>query len=153
MPYTLSKAQTGAGTLVNINTGTPSTPTWTVIGEIQNFSQSGKQNATDETTNLQSTGEEFLATFFKPGKFDFTYSRVSGDTGQVALKTSFDSKTILGYQVVLPKTPTQSSTGDTYTFSALVEEMADISDIQPTKKILGKASLKVSGAITLVAGS
>jgi hypothetical protein len=147
LSYTGSKAQSGSQTTLAIG----STPT--TIGEVISISQSGKSNATDETTNLQSTGEEFIATILRPGKWDITMNRVPGDAGQTALTTAFNGKTVDPYTIQLPKSSAQSSTGDKYTFSALVEEMDDLSDVSPAKKITSKVSLKVSGSITFTAGS
>ena len=147
MSYTGSKAQTGNQTTLGIG----ATPT--IIGEITNLSQSGKQNATDDTTNLQSIAEEFLATLLKPGKWDVTYNRVSGDAGQVALLTAFNAMTISSFTVQLPKTAAQTTNGDKYVFNALVEELDDVSDVKPDKKITSKAALKVSGGITFTAGT
>jgi hypothetical protein len=147
MSYTGSKAQTGNQTTLGIG----ATPV--LIGEITNLSQSGKQNATDDTTNLQSVAEEFLATLLKPGKWDVTYNRVSGDAGQVALLAAFNTMAISSFTVQLPKTGTQTVAGDKYVFNALVDELDDISDVKPDKKITSKAALKVSGGITFTAGS
>lgn len=147
MSYTGSKAQSGSQTILAIG----STPT--TIGEVTNLSQSGKQNATDDTTNLQSLGEEFIATLLKPGKWDVTLNRVSGDAGQLLLVAAFNAATVGPFTITLPKTPTQTTSGDKYAFTALVEELDDVSDVKPDKKVTTKASLKVSGAITFTAGT
>ena len=147
MSYTGSKAQTGNQTTLGIG----ATPT--IIGEITNLSQSGKQNATDDVTNLESVAEEFIATLLKPGKWDITMNRVQGDAGQLALLAAFNGMTISSFTVQLPKTTTQLTAGDKYVFNSLVEEFDDISDVKPDKKITSKASLKVSGAITFTAGT
>jgi hypothetical protein len=153
MSYTASNAQTGSQTIFGINTGSVGSPVYTVISEILDFSQSGKSNKTVEVTNLQSTGEEFLATLLSPGKYDMTFNRVSTDAGQLALVASFNNKTMIMYQITLPKTAAQSVNGDTYKFTALVEGLDDVASVTPTKQHTTKASLKVSGAITFTAGS
>lgn len=155
MPYTNSAAQSGAQTKLNINTGTASTPVWTLVGEVVDIAQSGKVNKTDDVTNLESTAEEFIPTLLSPGNFKCILNRVQGDTGQAAVLASFNAlpPTKVMYQIVLPKTPIQVSTGDTFQFTAMVEEFNDLSTIKPDKKIATSMGLKVSGPITLTPGS
>ena len=155
MPYTGSKAQSGAQTIININTGTVSTPVWTLIGEVTDIGQSGKQNKTDDVTNLESTAEEFIPTLLSPGNFKIPVNRVQGDAGQIAVLASFNAlpPTVVLYQIILPKTPSQSVSGDKYQFSAMVEEFNDLSTIKADKKITSSIGLKVSGPITFTAGS
>jgi hypothetical protein len=153
MPYTGSQAQSGDGTLLEINTGTASTPTWTAVGEITDLQQSGKSNKTDDTTNLQSTAEEFIPTLLAPGKWALTLNRVAGDAGQVAVKASFDAKTLKQYRITLPMLPAQVTNGDRYAFTALVEEFNDLSSVKADKKVTTQAALKVSGSIPFTAGA
>ena len=159
MSYTSSRAQSGNQAVVSINTGTVSTPTWVVVGEINDFNQSGTQNKTDDTTNLQSTAEEFLPTILTPGKFAGTMNRVSGDAGQVAAKTAFTSAppTLNQWKVVLAKNPNsvppQTVTGDQLVFLAMVEEFANFGTVKPDKKVQTTFSLKVSGPIVETLGS
>jgi hypothetical protein len=153
MSYTGSLAQSGSLSSLGINTGSVSTPAYTIVGEILNLTQSGKVNKTVSTTNLESLAEEFLAVLKSPGSFDFSMNRVPGDAGQAALTTSFNAKTRLLYVITLPKTPSQSVVGDTYGFQALVEEQDDISDLSPEKQIMAKVKLKVTGDITFTVGS
>jgi hypothetical protein len=153
MSYTASAAQTGSGVLFQINTGTILSPTWTVISEITDFTQSGKSNKTADVTNLQSPAEEFIATIQSPGTYDLTYNRVSADPGQAAVVSNFNNKTTVQFEVTLPKTASQTSTGDLYKFSAVVTELDDVSGVTATKQIMTKAKLQVSGAITFTAGS
>ena len=155
MSYLGTQAQSGNQTVVNINTGTGGSPTWTPVGEIGNFTQSGTQNKSEDATNLQSQAEEFIPTILTPGKCAGVMNRVSGDAGQQAIRASFDAvpPTLVQYQVQLPKTKTQSTKGDSYTFLAMVEEFNDIGDINPTKIIKTQFSLKISGPITFTQGS
>lgn len=153
MPYTGSQAQSGDGTLLEINTGTTSTPVWTAVGEITDLQQSGKQNKTDDTTNLQSTAEEFIPTLLSPGKWALTLNRVAGDAGQVAVKASFDGKTLKQYRITLPQLATQATNGDRYTFTSLVEEFNDLSSVKADKKVTTQGALKVSGSIAFAAGA
>jgi hypothetical protein len=155
MSYSGSKAQSGNQTQININTGTPSTPVWTLVGEVIEFTQSGTQNEDEDSTNLQSPAKEFLPTILNPGQMAGTMNRISGDTGQSAIRASFNTvpPTLKQYQVVLPKTLTQVTSGDTFVFTAMVKEFADLDKISPTGIVRTKFNLKVSGAIAYTAGS
>jgi hypothetical protein len=155
LSYTGTKAQSGNQTIVNINTGTASSPTWVLVGEIADFTQSGTQNKSDDATNLQSTAEEFIPTILTPGKFAGTMARVSGNAGQVAVKASFNAvpPTQVQYQIVIPKTPTQTTDGDTLVFLAMVEEFNNLGNIKADKKIMTQFSFKVSGPIVETLGS
>lgn len=152
MSYTGSKAQAGLSSTFSIGT-TGGSPTYTVIGEILEMNQNGKQNTYAETTNLQSSGKEWLPTLLDPGEFQLVLNRVPGDAGQIALKTAFDGKTINPYKIELPKTASQTTTGDVYSFSAFCSAMDDISGVAPEKVIQMKVTVKVTGAVTLTEGS
>lgn len=147
MAYNGTLAQTGSQTIFNIRIG--STPT--VISEILDFTQSGKQNATANITNLQSLADEFLATLENPGKYELTFNRVSNDLGQLGVLAAFNAKQPSMFIITLPLTSTQS-VADTYSFLALVDEYEDVSTVSPTKQLTTKVGLKVSGVITFAPG-
>lgn len=151
MSYTASKAQTGLQTQFNIKY--PTSGSFIPIYEVNDFSQSGKTNKTADVTNLNSTGEEFLAVILSPGTYDLTYNRVASDPGQSAVLSAFNAKATVPFTIQLPIAPGQTTTGDLYAFNGLVEELDDISSISPTKQIMTKAKIKVSGGITLTPGS
>ena len=155
MSYTGTKSQSGNQTVVNINNGTVTTPAWTLVGDISSFAQQGTQNKSDDATNLQSTAEEFIPTILTPGKFSVVMARVSGDAGQTAVKASMNAvpPTLVQYQVVLPKTASQTTSGDKFVFLAMVEEFLNLGDVKPDKKVMTQFSLKVSGPITETIGS
>lgn len=153
--YTGSKAYAATGAILNINTGTASAPTLVPVDEIISPKQSGAKNNFAETTNLQSTGEEFLATLPSSGNWNFTMNRLPGGTGagQTALLASFNAfpATLMPYVIQLPKGGAQTTAGDTISFKAFVEECS--LELDPKKQQLYTASLKVSGPITTTAGS
>ena len=153
MPYTETQAQSGLGTTFAINTGTASVPVWTTIGEIVTAPQSGRMAKTADATNLESLGVEWIATLIDSGNFDVTTNRVAGDAGQVAVEAAFVGKSRQQYKVTLPIAAGQTTAGDTYSFSALVEESNPLADISTDKVIQDKFKLKVSGVITFAAGS
>jgi hypothetical protein len=153
MSYTKTKKQSGNQTQLNINTGTPSSPIWTPIYEIVDIGQSGKMLKTDDATNLNSATEEFIGTISNPGGFSLSINRVSSDPGQIALLASFNAATTVMYQAQLPKAPGQTTTGDLFAFSAIVEEFNDLGTVKSDKGIMTPAKLKASGPITLTVGS
>jgi hypothetical protein len=152
MAYTGSKAQSGLGSTLQVNATGASPPTWTLVGEVIEGTMSPK-NLFDDTTNLQSTAKEFLAVLPDPGKVTMSMNRVSNDPGQVIIQTSFQNRTRLQYQLVLPVNTVagQTTTGDIYSFLAYVEDLAP--DIKTDKKIVSKFTLQVTGGITPIEGS
>jgi hypothetical protein len=156
MAYTSTQMQAGLGTILAINTGTPSTPTWTTIGEIKSIKQSGRVTKTDDATNLQTTGdEEFIGVIRTPGKYDVSVNRVTTDTGQAAVLSNFNSvpPVTVQFKATLLKAIGQVTTGDSYAFSAIIEECDDLETIEPTKGIQSKYGLKVSGTIVKTPGA
>jgi hypothetical protein len=153
MSYTGTHAQTALGTAIAINTGTVSTPVWTTIGEITAAPQSGRQAKTADTTNLQSLAAEFIPTLVESGMFDCTTNRVSSDAGQVAVEAAFASLKLTMFKITLPLNVSQTTAGDTLAFLALVEESNTLGEVGPDKAILYKFKLKISGLVTLTAGS
>lgn len=168
MAYTGTKAQSANQAAVYINgtgalaagvwtftPGTVSSPVWTLIGEINDFNQSGKSVKTDDATNLQSSAEEFIPTILSPGKFAGVWNRLSADGGQMAVAATFNQvpPVMASYKVQLPKNASQTTTGDLYTFTALCEELNDLGTLKPDKIIKTPFSFKVSGVIVETQGS
>ncbi len=139
MSYTGSKSQIGSLTTISIG----STPV--LIGEVTDISKTGAQVQTEDSTNLNSLSEEFITSLLKPGSVDITVNRVSVDAGQVAVETAFNTRAINPFVVTLPKTSAQTTTGDSFAFTALIEEFDDISAVKATGKITSKIKLKIQG--------
>lgn len=140
MSYTGSKSQIGSGTTISIGSSTPPT-----IGEVLSIAKSGAQMGTEDSTNLSSLSEEFIKSLLKPGSVDIVVQRVAADAGQAAVESAFNAGTIEPFTITLPKTGTQTTTGDSIAFSALIEEFDDLSDISPAKKVTSKIKLKIQG--------
>jgi hypothetical protein len=154
MPYTNSQAQAGLGSIISINTGTTLSPVWTLIGEITSGKQSGRIAKTVDVTNLQSLAAEFITTLVDSGMFECSGNRVVGDAGQTAVETNFVTlKANIGFKVEVRKSPTQTTTGDTYTFAGVIQEWDSISDIAVDKAITFTMKIKISNTITFAAGS
>jgi hypothetical protein len=150
--YNLSKAQGGLGTLLQVNIGNPSPPTWTTIGEVVSIDPAF-MNEFDDTTNLQSAAREVLATILQPGKWKFECNRVSTDTGQQAVMNSKFNKSRLQYQIVLPINGQagQTAQGDVFGFFAYVEQF--VPAIKGEKKISSAGTFQVSGFVNYAQGS
>lgn len=155
MSYSGTQAQAAIGAAISINTATGTTPTWTLIGEIRDAPWTNRVIKTADATNLESTFEEFIATLPNPGVIDVTCNRIPGltDAGQAAVDASYRAATTKQYQVLLPKGPSQSSTGDSYVFKAIVEECSPVATLSAEKIVDFKVRLKLSGADTFTAGS
>lgn len=148
----MSKAMQGKGTVLSIGDG-ETEEAFTAIVEIKTFQFSGGKNDTDDVTNSDSPGraKEFIATLLDSGSLKCGGNYVGDDAGQLALRTAFASGAFTNFTLVLPKTKTQTATGDEFAFSAIVEE-SNI-DVQYDKAVTWSGSLKISGLIVFTAGT
>ncbi len=149
--YVKSQAITGLGTILSINTGTSAAPVWTVVSELKSLTQSGRQFATEDVTNFQSSKREFIATLADSGSWKLEGSRVSGDAGQIAMEAAFATGALQQFQIQLPKTATQTTAGDQYGFYALIQDLNYSFAVEKADTFT--ATLKVSGDITETPGS
>lgn len=141
-----TKARSGSGTIFSIGTA----EALTAVAEIKSIKQSGRKNELEDVTSLDSTAKEFINSLPDNGEYDLSGNFVSGDAGQTLLETAFTSGGVYNCSIVLPKTKTQTTKGDTWTFSAVVTELNRSIE---TKAVTFDAKLKVSGPITFTAGS
>ena len=143
MSYTGSKAVSGQLTSLSIG----ATPT--LIGEISEITQSGRQMTTEPTTNLQSTAKEFVGTIMDNGSVEFTFNRVASDAGQLAVEAALVGGVPVAFTLQEPK-GSFTTTGPKATFNALVTE-TNLS--WASKVIAGKVKLLLSGGITWTPGT
>jgi hypothetical protein len=148
--YVQSQAKTGLGTTLSIGDG-ESPETFTPFGEIKSLSQSGRQANTDDVTNLSSSAKEFITTLVDSGEWDFTCNRVGGDAGQVALESAFNGLETHNFKIQFPKSAGQTTSGDSFTFAAVVTELSY--SVAPDKAQTFTGKIKVSGLLNFVAGS
>lgn len=137
-------------------------PTYTVINGIKQCKAPAGKWGTEDTTVLGTTGgfRTFVKTLCDEGEVDVSMIWESADTGQEALVTAYGtlSNSTNGgaypFKLALPVDLSggQTTTGDTYTFNALVTEFGR-PELQPDKVILWSVRLKVTGAVTFAAGS
>lgn len=154
MSYTRSQAQGGKGLLLQINTGTASSPTWTTVGESLDVAPASKM-MTEEATNFQSTATEYIGTISDGGEIKFTANRVSTDTGQAAVQAAGPLGASAGvlkqFQVTAPLAVGQMTTGDIWAFYALVVEFNPA--FKPDKKTVMSGTLRTSNGIVYTEGS
>lgn len=142
--YTHSAAQTGAGSSLSIG----ATPT--LIGEIKSCELSGTWETVDVSNFQSSVNREFIATMRDNGTCKLSGNRVSADAGQLLVEAGYASGLLQSFTLVIDKTPAQVTTGDTYTFSALIMERAFT--VAVDKEVDYQITLKISGAVGFVEG-
>jgi len=149
MTYNGTKGQVGLGTILSIGSG--STPA--VVGEVKSLKLNGRKWDTDDATNMQSLAKEFVSTIQDPGEWDIDFTRVPSDVGQTALEAAFASGAITAFTIQLPVNikAGQSTTGDKFSFNALVTEVPYT--FETTKIDAGSCKLKMSGPMTVTLGS
>ncbi len=143
--YTSSQAHPDLGTTIGIG----ATPT--VIGEVKTIKQSGRKTDTEEVTNMNSTAKEFIPTIADWGEWDVEGNLVSSDAGIIAVETAFSSKAVSAFTIQRSKTATQVTSGDKYTFNAIVTELDY--NFDAVKAATFSLKLKVSGVVTFIAGT
>lgn len=142
--YAGSQAQAGRGTIISI--------AGTVIGEVSDSPLTRGKWETADVTNFESGSDsEFITTIRKPGTLTVKGNRVASDAGQQAVETAYQNGTIAAFAIQLPKTASQSTQGDKYSFNALV--VGSSFTISPTKQVEFDIELQISGATTFTAGS
>lgn len=146
MPYTSSQAFTPPiGTLIEINTGTPSVPVWQPVLEVLEFTESGRKWSEEKTTNLSSGFEEKLKGLLDSGSFDVMYNYLGADSlGDIALEAAFNAAVPSGFQIVIPGLP--SGKTQTIAFSANVMEK-DIDKVKRGSVITGKLKLNITSLL------
>jgi hypothetical protein len=144
--YTSSKAQAGRTASISIG----AVPT--LIGECDQIPvQRGAWKMADVTNFESGSDAEYLPTIRDGAKLEITGNRVSSDAGQTAVEAAYQSGALTAFTVALPKTATQTTTGDSITFNAYVMESTFTVDLKDAIKF--KISLQVSGPMDMVEGS
>ncbi len=151
--YTSSKAFSGKGAVLNFNpVGSP--PVWSTLGEIRSMKPTGAMMKSDDATNLQSSDEEFISTIRTGGSYDCATNLVPTDPGYIAIEAIYYNQ-LPGrptqFMLQLPLAPGQNTIGDQRWFMAFVEKCLPGS-IEPSKLIQNEVTVKVTGAVIVVAG-
>jgi hypothetical protein len=129
-------------------------PAYTSIGEIKKAGVLKASFDKEDVSNFDSgLDKEFAKLMRDNGMPTFSGNRVSSDAGQLAAVAAFnDGDNAYLFRVTIRKRPDQSSTGDVYTFNALVMGLT-IGDVETDKTIPWDLQLQISGPVTFVAGS
>lgn len=154
MAYTGSKAGNALKTVVSIGpvVGT-ATPTYVAIGEVRKSSMNGAEYKTADTSNFQSTAEEFIGTIPGTGMVDLEGNYISNDPGQIALDAASRTGEIYLFQVQFAPNAAdgQTTTGDLVAFNALVYPLNMDIDVEKGRTFTCK--LKISNFWTVTKGS
>ena len=151
MSYTGTQAISGKGTLLQINTGTASIPTWTTVVENVDINPTGYENKTGDASNLQSTAAERITEFTDGGVWEIAGNYVSTDTGQAAMQAAFVSGALKSFKVILPKLTGQTTTGDSFAFSGIVRKWSP--GQIGTKKIPVAGTIETSNGVIFTEGA
>lgn len=152
----------GLGSALSIGTQ-GGTPTFTAIGKAKKITPPQPKWGTEDTTTLDAgpaATRTFMKTLLDPGEISVEGLYESADAGQTALQAAFlavsNSTNGAAYPFKLALSVDlaggQTTTGDTFTFSALVTDFA-IVDVEVDKPFTFKATLKITGAVNGVLGS
>jgi hypothetical protein len=142
-----NKAGSGFGTTFGIGV----VPTL-VLG-VKTVQWSGIKVTTEEISDFASAsgGREFLATLIDLGEFAISGNRIPLDAGQVLMWTTLNARLPATFTAQNPPIGTQVTTGDKWVFSGILTEITQ--DNQFDKAVTFSAKIKVSGLVTLTAGS
>lgn len=145
MPYSGSQAfLPPVGTLLNLNTGSVGSPTWTSIAEVAKISPSGRKYSVEDTTNLSSSAKEKLTGLLDSGKIDVEYNYLQ-DTTQLALETAFVAGGVHQFEIIIPGLPGGKT--ETWTFSGIITDK-NPDGIERDKPVKGKVTIDVTNAYT-----
>lgn len=146
---TLSQNATAAGTAVSLTF----TVGYVTIGEIKSAPPVEGKFDKEDVSNFQSgVDKEYIKLMRDNGAPKITGNRVSSDAGQLATIAAYnDPNNAYMFQVTLPKTPTQTTTGDTYTYNALVLGQSFV--LETNKATTFTLDLQITGPVTFTAGA
>jgi hypothetical protein len=138
MPATGAKPAFGALLTISIS-GTPTT-----VAEITKITPPGQKRDVIEATNMESPSgaKEYIKGLFDAGEVgvEGNYTSVAS---QDALRTDFVAGTLQAFTITIPV-----STPETWSFSAIITEYG-LGEMTPDGKLTFKATLKISGVITV----
>jgi hypothetical protein len=151
----------GLGAALSIGTQGGS-PTYTVVNGVKSVKLPDGKFGTEDVTVLGTSGysRRFIKTLEEAGEVDVSMLWESADPGQAELLTAYatienstnGSKFPFKGALLINAPGGQVSTGDTFTFSAMVIGFKR-PEVQPDKTIMWGVTLKVDGAVTLADGS
>jgi hypothetical protein len=150
-----SKAGTGAGAVLNINTVST---TYVPIAQLKSFQFTGQKWSTDDVTNTGSPAVGVgVIKEITPSVLDYGEMTLSGvwlysDTGQQTLLANFQDGAITNFKCVLAYVEGESTVHTEYDFSAYITDMP-APDITFDKALTFKANLKLNSIPTITTGA
>jgi len=151
----------GMGAVFSIGTQS-ATPVFTAVNGVKKITPPKPKWGTEDTTTLNTLNatRTFIKTLMDPGEVSIEGEWQSADPGQLAMAAAFTAAPIAVYgqaypfKMALPVDTVggQTTTGDTFTFNALVTDWA-MSDVEIDKAVTFSASIKVTGGVTIVDGA
>jgi hypothetical protein len=95
------------------------------VAELKTLDFSGSKNDSEDVTNFDSASrfKEYKVTLADAGDCSISGNYIGGDTGQQAFRAAFVSGAILSFEITLPFQNGQTTTGETWVFSAFVQEL------------------------------
>lgn len=127
------------GKTITPGAGTATPVTYTLVGNVKDFSGFDGSASELDITNLSSTAKEFLLGLTDPGQFSMNVDYDDGNAGQAAVRAKQVSGLITGFKLIL-------SDSGTITFNAFVKKYSLSGGVDaPVKAAI---DLRVSGAIT-----
>jgi len=135
------------------------TPTGVAVLQLKEFTVPEQSWSYDDITNTSSPAvgvgvlKESLATLVDPGEFTATGIFLPSDPGIIALQTAFQTGLANAFQIQLKPISGQSTTGNIYAFSAYVAKNPVPSNIDATRAVTVKISLKLDSVMTVATGS
>ncbi|MCK4820850.1 hypothetical protein KA005_34105 [bacterium] len=130
----------GLNIYLKVNTGTVGSPTWTKVGG-QKEATFERGQATIETTDKDSSGNEEHLTSTRNWSFSFDAFLIEDNAGFLEVETAYDDGTLKQFQFVTP--------GFTYMGTASVESLSISGALGDAS--VASFSLKGSGALTKTA--
>jgi len=150
MTYTASASFSPRGTRLQYTTNL--SLAYTDFAEVTQIDFSGQKLDLADVTNFSGgIFKEWLATLLDSGEVSFKCNFVPSDASQAAMLGFFNAATRVYFQIILPINPSTGVTYGHFTFLAFVSEWQTALPISKQAEVTGK--LKVTGAITFVAGS
>lgn len=128
------------GKTITAGSGTATPVTYTQIKNLKSIGGLDGSSAEIDVSNLDSTAKEFQIGLPDSGGMSFECDEDDTDAGQIALRTSYQARTLKGYKFTLPN-------GKVFSFSAYAKKCATQAAVDSVVKL--NAELRISGAYSL----
>ena len=128
---------TGGAAFTSGGTATP--VTYSIVGNIKDFTGFDGSASELDRTNLASTAKEFALGLVDPGQFSVNVDQDNSDAGQIALRAKQQSGAISNFKLVLPN-------GNTASFTGFVKKFGTQGGVDALVK--SAVDIRISGSVT-----